>query len=281
MGFPSDPESPWSFCPMTADELFREGRLDEALEALQMEIRRKPADAKLRIFLFQLLAVNGAWERAHNQLKVLAEMTAESTLLAAVFKHLIELEAFRAKVFSGERTPLFFGEPAPFAGHLVSALSASTPGLAMAMRAKALEEAPAIGGRCNETPFEWVMDADARLGPVLEVAIERKYYWLPLQHLSVLTIETPKDLRDLIWMPADFKLTNGGQVSGFIFARYPGTEKAADPAVRLGRMTSWEALEDGSNLGLGQRVFATDSGDEPLLEIRKLEFDHDDGNAGE
>ena len=266
---------------MTADEFFREGRLDEALEALQAEIRRKPADAKLRIFLFQLLAVNGAWERAHNQLKVLMEMTAESTLLAAVFKHLIELEAFRAEVFAGKRTPLFFGEPTPFVSHLVGALSASTPEHAMALRAKALEDAPAVSGRCNDAPFDWIMDADARFGPVLEVAIDRKYYWMPLHHLSSLTIEAPQDLRDLIWMPAEFNLINGGQVSGFIFARYPGTEKADDPAVRLGRMTAWNALEDGSNLGLGQRLFATDSRDEPLLEIRKLEFDQDDGAAGE
>ena len=52
-----------------AETALREGRLDEALEALQADIRKKPQDKALRVFLFQLLAVNGAWERALRQLE--------------------------------------------------------------------------------------------------------------------------------------------------------------------------------------------------------------------
>ena len=48
----------------SAEACLREGRLDEALETLQADIRRRPQDKALRVFLFQLLAVNGAWERA-------------------------------------------------------------------------------------------------------------------------------------------------------------------------------------------------------------------------
>ena len=38
------------------------------LRRLQGEVRAHPDDAKLRIYLFQLLAVNGEWHRALNQL---------------------------------------------------------------------------------------------------------------------------------------------------------------------------------------------------------------------
>ena len=49
---------------MTAQELLKEGKPAEALAALQAEVRAAPNDGKLRVFLFQLLAVLGQWERA-------------------------------------------------------------------------------------------------------------------------------------------------------------------------------------------------------------------------
>ena len=42
---------------MPALQTLREGNLDEAFRELQQEVRRSPADAKLRVFLFQLLSV--------------------------------------------------------------------------------------------------------------------------------------------------------------------------------------------------------------------------------
>ncbi|MFO1349473.1 MAG: hypothetical protein U1F68_01835 [Gammaproteobacteria bacterium] len=35
---------------------------------MQEQVRKNPANAKYRVFLFQLLAVLGQWERALNQL---------------------------------------------------------------------------------------------------------------------------------------------------------------------------------------------------------------------
>ena len=59
---------------MTAKELLQQGKLEEARKALQEEVRAKPTDAKLRVFLFQLMAVMGDWERALNQLNVAADL---------------------------------------------------------------------------------------------------------------------------------------------------------------------------------------------------------------
>ncbi len=46
---------------MQAEESLREGRLQDALAELQAQVRKEPANAKYRIFLFQLLAVLGQW----------------------------------------------------------------------------------------------------------------------------------------------------------------------------------------------------------------------------
>ncbi|WP_327058540.1 tetratricopeptide repeat protein, partial [Escherichia coli] len=61
---------------MNAEELLRAGRVDDALKALQDQVRTQPANAELRVFLFQLLAVLGQWSRANNQLKVAGELDA-------------------------------------------------------------------------------------------------------------------------------------------------------------------------------------------------------------
>ena len=51
---------------MKADELIREGRLDEALAALKEAVRSNPADWRQRVFLFQLLGVRGEWDAARS-----------------------------------------------------------------------------------------------------------------------------------------------------------------------------------------------------------------------
>jgi len=53
---------------MPARESLREGRLEEALAQLQTQVRKEPGDARLRVFLFQLLSVMGRWDRALRQL---------------------------------------------------------------------------------------------------------------------------------------------------------------------------------------------------------------------
>ena len=91
---------------MTAQELLREGQLDEALAALQQEIRQSPADAKLRVFLFQLLAVQGQWDRALTQLSVVGELDALALPMVQTYREAIRCEVLRSEVFAGKRTPL-------------------------------------------------------------------------------------------------------------------------------------------------------------------------------
>jgi type VI secretion system protein ImpE len=66
----------------TAEEHLREGDVVTALKLLQDQVRARPADAKPRIFLFQLLAVMGQWERALNQLDVAAGLDPSALAMA-------------------------------------------------------------------------------------------------------------------------------------------------------------------------------------------------------
>jgi type VI secretion system protein ImpE len=259
---------------MLAEQLLKEGRPDEALNDLQKAVRDDPANAKSRVFLFQLLSVLGDWKRADTQLQVLSEMDSNSMLLSRIFAPILVCEAIRADVFAGKRTPIIFGEPPEWIGALVQAMELFGKGefrAGVELRDQAFEAAPMTAGKVNGTDFEWIADADERLGPVLEVILEGSYCWIPFCRMRQVVLEPVTDLRDLVWAPAQFVWENGGQASGHIPARYAGTESSQDGNLKLARKTDW-SNKGGVNLGLGQRILATDAAEYPLLEIRKLEL---------
>ena len=260
---------------MTAKELVQAGQLTAALDSLQSEIRKNPADASLRIFLFQLNCVLGRLDKALTQLQVVASITAETMLMAQIFRPVIACELIRRDVFAGKRSPLIFGEPAEWIGLLLQAnalIAEQKYAAAAELRSRAFDAAPATVGRMDGQAFEWIADADSRLGPLLEVFLEGKYYWVPFSRVAKLEIERPTDLRDLVWLPVRFTWTNGGAVSAHLPARYPGSEATDDDTVRLARKTKWTEFEGGCYLGLGQRVLATDAGEFPLLNCRMIEL---------
>jgi type VI secretion system protein ImpE len=256
-----------------AEERFRAGDLAGCLEGLQGAVRKSPADAKLRIFLAQVLMVTGDWDRALNQLKVIGEVDASALPMVHAYSTAIQCERLREDVFAGTRGPLLFGEPEPWIAMLMQSLTMlgqRQTSQAAELRAQALEQAPAASGTLNGTAFEWIADADSRLGPILEVLLSGAYYWVPMHRIASVTIEPPGDARDLVWLPAEFRWTNGGEALGMIPSRYPGSERAEDPALRLGRRTEWIGPE--TYLGLGQRVLTTDTAELGLLELRELRF---------
>jgi type VI secretion system protein ImpE len=256
-----------------AEQSFRAGRLAECLQELQSEVRSASADPKRRIFLAQLLMIMGQWDRALTQLSVIRDLDASALPMVTAYRSAIECEVLRAQVFNGARSPLVFGDPEPWIAALLSALTLQARGEtaeAVAVRSRALEEAPASAGTINGKAFAWIADADLRLGPVLEVLLNGAYYWVPMHRIKSVVIEAPSDARDLVWLPAHFTWINEGEALGFIPTRYPGSELSEDDAIRLARRTEWRPISEGVDSGLGQRLLATDSEEYGLLEVREI-----------
>ena len=250
--------------------------LTAALTHLQTAVKAAPSDPKLRTFLFQLLCVMGQWERAVTQLNVVADMDPATLAMKQMCGEAIQCEALRAKVLAGEKAPMVFGYPEPWLALLIEAMLLTGRGESEAggkMREQAFEQAPASSGSINGTGFQWIADADSRLGPVLEAIINNRYYWLPFQNLAKVHIEKPQDLRDAVWMPAHLEFTNGGESIALITTRYPGSEASTDGLIRLARKTIWEENSPGVFVGLGQRLFTTDVGDYSLMDVREIIFD--------
>ncbi|KAE9629224.1 type VI secretion system accessory protein TagJ [Parasedimentitalea maritima] len=267
---------------MTPEEHLKSGDPAAALVALQDLVRADPSDARLRIFLFQLLCVLGDWKRAIAQLKLSAELDESATMMAKAYREAIICEVYREKVFAGEKDPLIFGEPDEWLALLIEAQKLSTQGKvreAADLRARAFDGAPASTGELNGDRFEWIADADMRLGPVLEVIVNGRYFWLPFAQISALEVEAPSDLRDAVWTAGTLTLSNGGELAALIPTRYPGSTQA-DPALMLARATEWTDAGDDTFVGTGQRLLTTDQADFALMDLRTLKMDGSEEDDG-
>jgi type VI secretion system protein ImpE len=249
--------------------------LRAALERVQQQVRADPSIAKHRIALFELFAVQGEWDRAMTQLNVLGELDASTLAMVQVYGSALRCEALRAAIFEGQKAPLLFGDPEQWMALLIEALRLGAQGRhaeSQELRKTAFDAAPAIAGSVDGQAFEWIADGDIRLGPMLEAIIDGRYYWIPFQRIREIRIEKPTGLRDKVWMPAHFAWSNEGESFGLIPTRYPGSEINEEDGIRAGRRTEWVEKYPEVYHGLGQRMLATDAGEYPIMDIRKIEL---------
>jgi type VI secretion system protein ImpE len=254
--------------------------LAEQLRELQSRVKRDASSAKLRIHLFQLLCVMGQWQRALGQLQVSAQLDALALPMAQMYREAIKCEMYRTEVFSGKRTPQVMGNPPSWIGFLIEALRLNALGDvdgAKKMRVRAMDLAEPAACSVDDVKCEWLMDGDARLGPVCEVFANGQYYWVPFESCASIKIDAPEDLRDLVWSPAELMLPNAGRVPALIPSRYPETVFSTDVNADLlmqSRLTEW--LDQGSDewFGLGQRVWMSDVGEHAILDTRNIVMDN-------
>jgi type VI secretion system protein ImpE len=236
------------------------------------QVKANPTDANLRVGLFRLFALTGQWDRAVTQLTAAMELKAENALYSKAFLACIACERFRAEVFAGKRMPMLIGEPEPWIPLMIQALEAPLPASKVKWWDQALELASPSAGKLNGEAFEWIADADSRLGPLFEAFIDGKYYWLPYSQLASLDFHTPVDLIETVWQSVEIEFENGGSKSAYVPARYPGSESHLDQQIVRGVKTEWQAIDDRYALGLGQKILTTDSGDFPILECQHIEL---------
>jgi len=261
---------------MLAQDYLKDGNLADTLAAAMQSVRDEPAAVEHRTFLFQLFSVAGKWDRALNQLNVAGELDAAAIPMVQTYREALVCEALREQVFAGTRSPLVFGDPEQWIALMLESVKLCGQEKyeqAAALREQAYEDAPACSGTINGDAFEWLADADSRIGPFIEAVVNGKYYWVPVHRVATLTIEPPEDLRDMVWIPGIFSWANGGQAVGLIPVRYPGSQNSDNDALALARLTEWQELPAQTFCGLGQRMLATDENDYALLDVREIKFD--------
>ncbi len=228
---------------MDAEALFREGRLTDAVASLNEAMRNDPTDLRKRTFLFELLCFAGELDRAQKQLDAISTADPERELAAFGYREALRAEETRREMFGKGELPETGGSPSRLSGTL------------------------------NGEPFQDLTDADPRIGPRLEVVVGGRYTWMPLEHLVSLKADPPAHLRDLFWIPAE--LTTSPALDSYegpvlVPAMTPFAWQHPEEAVRLGRMTDWQELDDGREAPMGQKLLLVDDEVFPFLEIREL-----------
>ena len=232
--------------PVDPKELFKAGKVREAVQALTAYLREHPADTAQRIFLFELLCFSGEFARAEKQLAVLADGNPDKERGAIVYYAALHAEKTRHDLFQKEEFP---------------SDSAASP-----------------SGTLNGQPFTEIRDADPDIGARLEVFAAGSYVWLPFEHVASLEMESPRRLRDTLWAPAivqaapSFRGKDLGEV--LIPAMYPFSWRHENEDVWLGRLTEWSVDDQGREAPTGQKMLLVDGEEFPFLEVRSLQFNH-------
>lgn len=255
----------------------------ESLDSLKARtaesVRQRPASARERWLLFQLLCIDGEWERALMQLQTWATLEANGDASAQLYRGLIESERFRAEVFAGARTPGFVGTPPAWLDTLLQAnaqLAHGDVARADALREAALAQAPATRGESEQIgAFDWLTDSDSRFGPVCEITVASGYRWVPFDQMRSLELTPVANLIDVVWRAATAELRDGTVLRGFVPVRYPGSEHGT-PAIRLAHETTWTNVGDTGVIASGQKTWTTANGDFGLLELDACRFFHDE-----
>ncbi|WZP00778.1 type VI secretion system accessory protein TagJ [Isosphaeraceae bacterium EP7] len=247
---------------MTARELLEAGRLGEAIAVLGAELKARPTDKGLRVFLFELLCFAGEYDRAGKQLDAIGRLETTQTEVQLGVRQYVDLlaaERSRAAVFAGKARPRFPLLPPEGVALHADALAQLAAGDAagageLLKRAEGLHEV--VRGSRDGVEFDEVRDADDVLAPVVEVLTAAGYFWVPWSQVQYLEVDPPKRLRDLIWAPAKLATHDGQLGEVFLPALYPGSHTHADESVKLGRATDWQEFEPGSELrrGLGAKL---------------------------
>ena len=269
--------------------------LSTCLNELKNEIRLAPTDHEKRIFYFQLLCVLGEWDKAVTQLGVCRDLDPANLPMSQTYEQVLHCEKFRDAVFCGIQTATILGEPPTWIALMQEAVKHSADGnweSFAATQNQAFEEASATKGKvllhsnggnadtAEELAFDWIADADPRFGPMIECIVNGRYFWVPFENIESIEIEKPTDLRDLVWTPAQFVWRNKGEAVGFIPTRYPQAEKSDDDQIKLAGKTEWEEPSEGTFLGSGARMIATEANEFSLTQISKIVLNHHDESNG-
>lgn len=256
---------------MDIETLLRSGDIAGARSALAGELRRFPAHVPTRQAFWQVLAIAGEWDKAEQQLRTLATTEPKAMMLGSVYGQTIAATRMRERVLRGETRATSLVGSEPWVEQLIDALHAVASGAsdAAAKSEAALEAAPATAGTLDGDPFEWIADADLRFGPMLEAIIGDQYGMVPFAALKRVKASEPVDLRDTVWLPIELETRSGQTSMAFTPVLYPGTVATGDAQLMLGRRTDWVQQGD-HEVGLGQRLIATDGPEAGVLGIRDI-----------
>jgi type VI secretion system protein ImpE len=256
-----------------AGQLFRQGRLTDAIDAASKAVKQAPADVGHRVLLAEFLLFTGEFERTDTLLDAAVALEPGAMLVIAEFRQLLRAATARRQVAREGRVPEFLKSPTQSETHLLQALVAMRAGdLAAAANAVDAAEAsrPAVSGIRDGTNFTDFRDADDLISGSFEVLTTTgKYFWIPIEQVDSIEFYSPQRPRDLFWRRCSMTVRDGPDGDVYLPSVYD-TTAAVNDDLRLGRATDWSSSMPIR--GSGQRVFLVGEDGVPINELGKVDF---------
>jgi type VI secretion system protein ImpE len=252
-----------------------EGDLSGAITAAIDTVKRNPTDVSARIFLFELSAFSGDWDRAEKQLDTIGHQDANTAIGSIIYRQNFQNERERINVFEHSSHPGSITSMPEYVEELVKAVDLVRRGEFESAREqldKVEEERPAFPVEVDGERFEDFRDYNDLTMCVFETFFKDNYVWLPFEEVNSIEFLERKSLRDIYWPQAKVELVNGSIGEMFFPALYVNTWKSSDDQVRLGRSVDWRDLGNDLYTGEGARLFWMDGKEKPALDVQKIIF---------
>lgn len=258
----------------TAHELFRQGRLADAIAAQNDRVKSRPTDLAERGFLAEMLCFDGNLERADRMLEQMQALDAGAAVPLALLRQLVRADQARRAFAADGAVPEVLDAPGPLLRAYLQAhvqLRAGDPAAAAAILAEAEASRPPLRGSHDGVEFDDFRDLDDGAPGVLEVYTSTgKFFWIETARVVELEFHPPGRSLDLLWRRARMVVENGPEGEVFLPALYAAG--ADDDAGKLGLCTKWNEAEDGTAQGIGRRCFLVGDQDLSIMELGGLTF---------
>lgn len=259
---------------MTAQTLFNDGRLREALATQSQYVQDSPADDGGRLFLIELHLFLGQLDEARSHLSCFRDQSEATVEFLAAYHELLNAEAKRQ---SNERAP----SPnfiTPLSNYLrlhVEGLEAYRNNqleLCLDCFERSAEAAFELTGHIDGREFEEIRNPDDFLNGMLEVFIGSNYVWVPFESIRKLRLAEIDSPRDHLFRPGILTLRDDRVLEVFVPTVYAGTWKNPDEAFLLGRDTDWISETEGIVRGVGAQTLWLGDEELTLFDFRVLEI---------
>jgi type VI secretion system protein ImpE len=235
--------------------LIKQGELIAATERAVQLLRDDPANADVRAAYIELLCIQGALEKADQQLDMMVRQHPDYLVGAVNLRQLIRAASARQDFYQGGVTATLFGQPdAMFEAQLSLRLALKEQDSAAAVTAAALLEqlrdATAVevnGEACND-----IRDLDDSLAGYLELfGTDGHFYLAKFSEIDSLNLKKPESLLDTVWRRAEIVIKDGPQGEVFVPMTYIGSVRISE---RMGRDTDWQQHDEKLVTGVGQKM---------------------------
>jgi len=241
-------------------ELFKQGRLTDAIVSATENVKENQSDIIVRSRLIEYLCISGQFDRADRQLEVIASQDAKTVIRVMELRQLIRASQAREEMWAKGRLPEFTSTPPEHIDYRLRALVAFREGN-IAESAEWLHKAedcrPLVSGQMGDIKFDDIRDLDDFFSGVLEVFTSTgKYFWVPMEQIIEANFTPPSRPIDSAWCEVDLSLREGPSGVVYIPVIYsqPNIENKQESLI-LGRETTWLDDDYGIVRGQGLRCF--------------------------